>query len=230
MKRRKARAVRQHFAVRFAQLHGRLLLSAAVGAAVAAALFATDWRLPTKLLTGWDCGVALYLALTYWVTLKMSVPQIRARAARDDEGAFALLLLVVASAIVSLGAIVWELGNLKQTVGMQTAYEAALGAVTILLSWSFMHTIFALHYAHEYYGEGRDRATGGLNFPGRSEPDYSDFIYFSVVIAMTSQVSDVAISSKEIRRMATAHGVLSFFFNFAILALTVNILSSLLGQ
>ena len=99
--------------------------------------------------------------------------------------------------------------------------------VTILLSWAFMHTIFALHYAHEFYGEGRDAKVGGLVFPGTGEPDYWDFLYFSLVIAMTSQVSDVQISSRSIRRLATIHGAISFFFNLTVLALTVNMVSNL---
>ena len=98
--------------------------------------------------------------------------------------------------------------------------------LTILLSWAFMHTIFALHYAHEYYGERRDERIGGLNFPEDKEPDYWDFLYFSLVIGMTSQVSDVAVTSKVIRRVVALHGVLSFFFNLTILALTVNMISN----
>ena len=97
-----------------------------------------------------------------------------------------------------------------------------------LLSWLFLHIVFALHYAHEYYGERSDDQIGGLKFPGQQSPDYWDFVYFSFVIAMTSQVSDVAITSKVIRRVATVHGVLSFFFNVSVLALTVNMVSNLI--
>src|SRR5262249_2668427 len=99
---------------------------------------------------------------------------------------------------------------------------------TIILSWIFVHTSFTLHYAHEFYGEGRDRKLGGLKFPGDEDPDYWDFLYFSLVIAMTSQVSDVAIESKSIRRVATLHGVLAFFFNLGVLALTINMISNLI--
>ena len=96
-----------------------------------------------------------------------------------------------------------------------------------MLSWAFIHTIFSLHYAHEFYGESG--AVGGLAFPGgETEPDYWDFVYFSFVIGMTSQVSDVGITNREIRRTAAAHGVVSFFFNAALLALTVNIAASAL--
>jgi uncharacterized membrane protein len=99
---------------------------------------------------------------------------------------------------------------------------------TILLSWTFVHMIFSFHYAHEYYGERRDGKIGGLRFPDDPKPDYRDFLYFSLVIGMTSQVSDVAVTSKVIRRLAAVHGVLSFFFNLTVLALTVNMVSSLI--
>ncbi|MEI9804579.1 MAG: DUF1345 domain-containing protein [Pseudolabrys sp.] len=108
------------------------------------------------------------------------------------------------------------------------AAHSLLAMVTILVSWAFVHTIFTLHYAHEYYGERRDGIIGGLEFPGDKVPDYWDFLYFSMVIAMTSQVSDVNITSKVIRRLATVHGVLSFFFNLTVLALTVNMISNLI--
>ncbi len=88
--------------------------------------------------------------------------------------------------------------------------------------------IFSLHYAHEFYGERRDGKIGGLDFPGGGHPDYWDFLYFSLVIGMTSQVSDVCVSSKYIRRVVAVHGVLSFFFNLTVLALTVNLVSNLI--
>jgi uncharacterized membrane protein len=93
--------------------------------------------------------------------------------------------------------------------------------LTILLSWAFIHTMFALHYAHEFYDE---EAGGGMTFPGGDgDPDYWDFAYFAFVIGMTSQVSDVSVTSKRIRRTVAAHGIVSFLFNAALLALSVNI-------
>jgi uncharacterized membrane protein len=97
--------------------------------------------------------------------------------------------------------------------------------MTIALSWAFIHTIFALHYAHEFYAQTRG---GGLAFPGEGEPDYWDFLYFSLVIGMTSQVSDVAVTAKPMRRIVAAHGVVSFVFNTTLLALAVNIAASAL--
>ncbi len=221
---RKALA-RPMFPLRFARLHGRLLIALALGIAVALGLFAwTGWRMPTKLLAGWDVFALLYLGLIHQIMAQCGVDQIRERAAEEDEGAVALLIFTCIAAMAALVALVAELGD----ESAQGGWHIALAIATIILSWCFVHTIFALHYAHEFYGEGRDRKTGGLDFPGEREPDYSDFLYFSLVIAMTSQVSDVQITSRAIRRIATMHGVLSFFFNLGILALTINMVSNLI--
>jgi uncharacterized membrane protein len=199
-----------------------LLISAAFGTAVTLTLLALPWRMSTRILVGWDTGVALYLALTYRIMSHASIAKIRQRAAINDEGAIALLVLTTAAALASLAAVVAQLGDAPGP------YQVVLGVVTILLSWAFMHSIFALHYAHEFYGEGDDNQIGGLVFPGKEDPDYWDFVYYSLVVAMTAQVSDVQITGKLIRRLTTVHGAVSFFFNVTVLALTVNIVSALM--
>ena len=184
----------------------------------------TDWRLATRLLVGWDIHIGLYLTLVAHLMSVCDVHRIRARAAREDEGQLTLLVLTVTAALASLGAIVAELGSSAGTTRRPS--HVALAALTILLSWAFIHTIFALHYAHEFYDETDG---GGLAFPGGNpEPDYWDFVYFSFVIGMTSQVSDVGITSKHIRRTVAAHGVVAFAFNAALLALSVNIAASVI--
>jgi hypothetical protein len=115
-------------------------------------------------------------------------------------------------AFASIAAIVFELGAHNHS-----ALELTLAMLTIALSWAAVHTTFALHYAHEYY---RGNKPGGLQFPSgdqHEDADYWDFVYFSFVIGMTAQVSDVGITDKIIRRTATAHGVISFFYNTALL-------------
>jgi uncharacterized membrane protein len=199
-----------------------LLLSSGFGATVALTLIALPWRLSTRIIVGWDAGVALYLALVYLVMAHGSIAEIRRRAAINDEGAIALLVLTAAAALASLVAVLAELGH------SPGPYQIALSIATILLSWTFMHTMFALHYLHEFYGQGADDQLGGLIFPGSEDPDYWDFLYYSLVVAMTAQVSDVQITSKTIRRLTTLHGAISFFFNATVLALTVNIVSSLM--
>jgi uncharacterized membrane protein len=203
-------------------LHARLLLSSGFGATVALTLIALPWRLSTRIIVGWDAGVALYLALVYLVMAHGSIAEIRRRAAINDEGAIALLVLTAAAALASLVAVLAELGH------SPGPYQIALSIATILLSWTFMHTMFALHYLHEFYGQGADDRLGGLVFPGSEDPDYWDFLYYSLVVAMTAQVSDIQITSKTIRRLTTLHGAISFFFNATVLALTVNIVSSLM--
>jgi uncharacterized membrane protein len=214
--------------VRIARLHGRLLIAVTVGAIATLVLAAaTDWRPATTLLTGWDLGVLFYLALVFNIMRTHTVDDLRARAAEEDDGAIGVLLLTGLAGLAMLAAIVAELARPK-TGNAAPAPAIALAMTTIVLSWLFVHTIFAIHYAHEYYGEGRDKRIGGLTFPGNDNPDYWDFVYFSLVIAMTSQVSDVAIESKSLRHVATVHGVLSFFFNLAVLALTINMISNLI--
>jgi uncharacterized membrane protein len=212
--------------VRFVRLHAKLVIGALVGLFIVA--LAPFTLLTTRPLLGWDIGVALYLLLIHSTMSRCDIARIRRRAAEQDEGAFAILLMTMAATFASLVAIVFALGGSKSAPHEQAAVLIGLTIGTILLSWFFVHTIFALHYAHEYYGERRDGIIGGLNFPGDEDPDYWDFFYFSLVIGMTSQVSDVAITSKGIRRVATKHGALSFFFNDAVLALTINMVSSLL--
>jgi uncharacterized membrane protein len=125
--------------------------------------------------------------------------------------------------VVSLAALFIELGT-SGTGGSRQPGALILAIITIVLSWAFIHTMFALHYAHEFYDESDGR---GLTFPGgEDEPDYWDFVYFALVVGMTSQVSDVGVTSKVIRRTVAAHGVVSFFFNVALLALMVNIAAS----
>jgi uncharacterized membrane protein len=225
---RKTIADRPIFPIRFARLHMRLLISLVVGMAVTLGLSMTDWSMATKLLLGWDIGVLLYLVLVHQLMMTCGVDEIRRRAAVDDEGAIALLILTGISALAIMGAIVAELGIAKLARQPASGVGISIAMTTIILSWAFVHTIFALHYAHEYYGERGDKKIGGLGFPGRQAPDYWDFLYFSLVIAMTSQVSDVTISSKVIRRLVTLHGALSFFFNVAVFALTVNIIANLI--
>ena len=204
----------------------RLFTSGAVCVGVIAVLAAlTHWKLVTRALVGWDIGVALYLALVFEMMAGADAHGIRRRAVLEDEGQATLLVLTVAAGLASLAAIFAELGTSggSGAAGRQP-FHLVLAAVTIVLSWAFIHTIFALHYAHEFYDES---AGGGMAFPGGDpEPDYWDFIYFSFVIGMTSQVSDVGVTSKGIRRTVAAHGVVSFVFNAALLALTVNLAAS----
>jgi uncharacterized membrane protein len=177
-------------------------------------------RLVTRLLIGWDGLIAAYLVLVYGMMLNNNDHRHIGRAAvMQDDGRFVILLVIALGAFASVAAIVAELGTHRGVV------ELALAITTIALSWAAVHTTFALHYAHDYYRH----PPGGLQFPSGDKDDhadYWDFVYFSFVIGMTAQVSDVGITDKTIRRTATAHGIVSFIYNTALLALTVNIAAS----
>lgn len=212
-------------AIRIVRARPRLFIAALIGLGVIALLFiAFDWRIATKLLVGWDAGVAFYLGLVVWLAARSDVHRIRRRAGLQDEGQITILIFTIAAAMASLAAIFAELGQTPGNPRLPGHLILATG--TILLSWAFIHAMFALHYAHEYYGNGRDNRIGGMTFPDDTEPDYWDFTYFSFTIGMCAQVSDVTISSKSIRRTALVHSILSFIFNAALLALTVNIAAS----
>src|SRR6266567_3825885 len=203
----------------------RLFISAAFGLAIIAIIFPIfDWRPVTKLLVGWNMGIGLYLILAFSLMARSDVHRIRRRAANQDEGSIALLVLIVVAAMASMAAIFSELAT---TGGApRQPAQLLLATSTIVLSWAFIHSMFALHYAHEFYGNGRDGIVGGIAFPDDNEPDYWDFCYFAFTIGMCAQVSDATISSKSIRRTALSHSVISFVFNAALLALTVNIAAS----
>jgi uncharacterized membrane protein len=152
---------------------------------------------------------------------RCGIVHIRRNAVLQDDGRFLILMMTALGAFASIAAIVFELGASHRSVP-----QLALATVTIALSWAAVHATFALHYAHDYY---RGAKPGGLQFPSgdaHDHADYWDFVYFSFVIGMTAQVSDVGITDKTIRRTATAHGIISFVFNTALVALMVNIAAS----
>jgi uncharacterized membrane protein len=161
-----------------------------------------------------------------------ATPEIMRRLAKqEDEGRILILGLITIAACLSVVAI----GLILQDKGKENSllfFHLGLAIITIVSSWLLVHTIFAQHYAHIYYQAERTLAeckADGLDFPGELEPDYWDFLYFSFVIGMTSQVSDIDVTSRQIRRLSLIHGVLSFFFNTTILAMTINIVAGALA-
>lgn len=210
--------------VRLARYHPRLAASIGIGVAtylLLCVLQTDDGRTTTRVLIGWDVGVTVYLVLAMHQMSAFDLKLVRRRAAIQDEGALLILVLTTAAAVASLVAIVAEIGAVRGHHDPHEALYVALAVATCLLSWTFIHLIFAFHYAHEFHGEG-DRG-GGLVFPDDPEPDYWDFAYFSFVVGMTFQVSDVQVTSKLLRRIVVVHGLVSFVYNVAILALIVNL-------
>lgn len=176
-----------------------------------------------------DIGAMVYLALAIRLMIACTRESIRKRAARQDDSAIVILVLILVAIGLGFWAILGVLGEAKRAAGPTTALLTLLAAVTILLSWLVTQVVFTFHYAHEYYRpEGGGEHAGGLVFPEDKQPDYWDFFYFATSIGAASQTSDVAIRSKRLRRLVTLHAVISFFFNTAVLALAINIGASLI--
>ena len=197
-------------------------------------LLPAAWLSVTRLLVAWNIGTIIYIVLNAIAMTRATSKTIRWRAAVTDEGRFAILILVTIAALASMGAIVAELGVTKDLKGLDKGLHLGLAGLTIISAWIFIHLSFAMHYAHEYFDETKVqegetfKLKGGINFPDTDEPDYWDFLYFSFIIGVAAQTADVSISAKTIRRTSLAHSILSFFFNSAILALTINIAAGLI--
>ncbi len=183
----------------------------------------------TRALITWDIGAGLYLILAWTMIGRASVEHMRWRARLQDDGAAAVLFLTVAAAVASLAAIVLELTGLKTYPASRQSLHVGLVAITFMASWLLVHTSFALHYAHAYYVSIDKQREGPLEFPRQDAPVYMDFLYFSMVIGMTSQTADVGLTSTRMRRLVMAHGLVAFAFNTTLLALTINSVASLLG-
>jgi uncharacterized membrane protein len=201
----------------------RLFLSGALALVVYLVLPSTV-GVATRGIIGWDVGVAVFLVAAMVVVVRADVGRVRQRAAQQDAGRWAILAVTVAAACFSVFAIGFELNAAKGLPRAAAEWRVALAAATVVLSWSFTHIIFALHYAHEYY---RGKTPAGLVFPGDHAPTYPDFLYYAFVVGMTCQVSDVQVTGQALRRLTLVHGVLSFFFNTGILALAINLAAGL---
>jgi uncharacterized membrane protein len=209
----------------------RLFLAGAAGAAIGL-LLPASWAPALRGVIGWDTATALYLVLVAILMATSNHDQMRRRSAIEDEGRWVILALTSGAALVSLLAIGVLVSGTKDLPTDQRLGPCALGGLTILLSWLFIHTLYAVHYAYDHYRDARPNpdgtASGGLSFPGARDPDYWDFCYFSFTIGMTAQTSDVAICGCALRRLTLVHGIISFCFNTILLALTINIAAGLL--
>lgn len=207
---------------------GRLGVAFIIGAA--GAWFARNaMPFPFGLALGWIAGVIFFLSRTALVVGRATTQGIRARARQEDPYRPVILLVVVAAASVSLVALGFMLQKGAADDRLATGMRILIAGIAVLASWTLTHTMFALHYAHLYYGDdpvrkgAQDRR--GLKFPNEPLPDFWDFLYYAFVVGMTCQVSDVQVDSRHMRRLTLSHGVLAFFFNAVILALAVNFIA-----
>lgn len=205
----------------------RLLIALAIGAVLSWAIW-DRLPFPFALAVGWIVGVTFFLGITGGVFAKATPDHMRARARKQDPLRPVILAVVVIAAAVSLVALGFMLEQ-KGGTGMGTGARILIAGLAVIASWMLTHTMFALHYAHRYYGDNPlqkgEQDRGGLKFPEEPTPDFWDFLYYAFVVGMTCQVSDVQVTSRNMRRLTIGHGVLAFFFNAIILALAVNFIA-----
>jgi uncharacterized membrane protein len=189
-------------------------------------------RLWSAAIAGWNAFAVVILVLDWLIIWTTPQRKIRERAQQEDLSRLLIFIFVVVAACAALFAVGFLIRAHKDQSGGHLAVHLLLTLSTVISSWALLHTVYSLRYAHAYYGDsdepGVRQHAGGLLFPGDRPPNYFDFAYFSIVIGMTCQVSDVQITSRRMRRITLIHSILSFGFNTLILALLINTVSGLL--
>lgn len=199
---------------------------------IAALLFfvsADGFKLSVHWMMTW-LGFCLPHLLFSWTTILSCEPRhIKETARRQDNGRAAISVFILVASSVSFIALAILMGSINGFGKNGLTAHIVLAITSVLSAWLLIHTNYIFRYAHLYYSgrDGHRDKTGGLVFPQDPEPDYLDFTYFSFVIGTTFQVSDVAVTSKSIRKVVCLHGVLSFAFNTIIVALSINIISGM---
>ena len=214
-------------AVRVVAGHWRTAAAFAAGVAAYAALLPVLGE-PSRVIVAWDAFGTVFLGLIAVLMLQSAPGQMPANARAQEEGEWTIFAVVVLGTVMSFAALIGEFSGTKDMEPATRHRHVALVVATLALSWLVTQIVFAMRYAHEYYGATAGKLDKGLDFPGGQDPDYWDFAYFAIVLGMTFQVSDVQITSRKLRRLATVHGLLGFLFNTVIVALTVNLAANLL--
>ena len=185
----------------------------------------------TRTMIGWDIFSLCEIVVSLAIFSAVCPQQLRVLASREDASRPVVFVIVISAIVGSLGGVLLLLKN--QTAWLLSeGLETAIYIAGVTFSWILLHILFTSRYAHLYYGDHatkKGEMARGLEIPGNEAPDYMDFAYFAFVIGMTFQVSDIQISSRQIRRVVLAHGILSFLFNTVIVALTINVVVNLKG-
>lgn len=214
-------------------IHTRPHLSAALALGTATGLLLpASWPLLTCLLTAWNVTVWSYLAMMARMMARADHHDIRRTACRQDERGPVILAVLSLLILASLAAIVSQLSVLKNAPPTDMLYHYGFVVLTLAGSWFMIGTMFCSHYAHLFYinRSGADAAAPVLQFPDQNlTPNYWDFLYFSFTISVAAQTADVSIHSRALRKVVLCQSVLCFFYNLAVLGLSINIGASLIN-
>lgn len=181
----------------------------------------------SHIMIGWDT-FSLSMIVMSWITFFITnSSQIREQAKVQDPKRSIIFIIILISTFASVLAVILLIVTKKEG-SSGVSWRLPIAVLGMLLSWFLIHTVFTLRYAHIYYGDHKNKPNthaGGLEFPGAEKPEYLDFAYYSFVLGMTFQVSDVQITSKRLRNLALLHGLISFSFNTIMIALTINLIA-----
>lgn len=185
--------------------------------------------LKSRIILGWDT-FCLAMILISWILFFTTTPhELCTIVEKQDDGLKIIFMIVLVAVCLSLFGTLLLL-NSKGESTFNKVFHTIVSLSPVLLSWILLHTTFAIRYAHLYHDHNKLNTgsnIGGIDFPAKEQPDYIDFAYFSFVIGMTFQVSDVTVSSRVIRRFVLLHSLISFVFNTIIVALTINTIAGL---
>jgi uncharacterized membrane protein len=203
----------------------RILVVMAVGAVVGlVAAFLAPWQL--AVLLAWDVAAATYIAWVWGSVVWFSPEETRDFATREDNSRVTTSVLLLSASVVSLVGVGFEISKARSAHDAGRFFLTTIAVVTVALSWTLVHTVFALRYAHEYYTPPE----GGIDFKSDEEPDYRDFAYIAFTVGMTFQVSDTDVQARRTRRTVTRHALLAYLFGAVILAVVINVVASLLNS
>lgn len=201
----------------------RVIVAASLG--IVAGLVVSFWTFwQAAMLIGWDVGSLFLVVWIWWAIGGLDAEECKTHAKREDPGAHLTELIVLSAGVALLAAVGEALIRAANSTGATKAYLITLGLLSVALSWGLVQTVFTLRYARSYYGG----PVGGIDFNEDDPPTYLDFVYLALTVGMTFQVSDTDLTTKGIRRIALSHALLSYLFGAVILALVVNVVSSLL--
>ena len=201
-----------------------------VGFVIAISLsWLTAWHWSTITLISWNIAVVLYFTHVVRLIWHVDIHAMQQQAKRQDESKWVIMLVVLLALGMCLIAIVVQLSILSKNSPYEIEH-VGLAMLTIISAWIFMHTVFALHYAHDFYVARSKGKDDGLDFPKTTDPTYADFLYFSYIIGTSAQTADVSITSRAMRLLNIFHAFLAFCFNTTILAICINVAASFLSN
>jgi uncharacterized membrane protein len=218
--------------IRFDVQH-RLIIALAITLVVSFFVFG-HVSVPALIMLSWLTCASVIIIMNWIIILSSHPREMRKVARLKDSSRTMILLFIIIGSCVSLFSIIFLLQSSKAEHHGDITRHVLLAIGSVIVSWWMLHTVFTMSYAHLYYtatpdpDDAENEVIGGLQFPEEKNPDYLDFVYFSFVIGMTFQVSDVEIASRSIRRLAILHALISFAFNTAIVALSINVVSGLM--